>query len=104
MLSTSCNLNRFFEALEDMDYFDVIYFAEQEATAAERLCYQIKGVPKTCDRDVTEYANILKGFINFMRYGVKPPRISDLDFELFRSACKKVVQGSHRHGRCLDYL
>lgn len=77
MISKSCDFDEFFESVRDRDYLDVIYLADKEATEAERLRYRSRtrrlDPPEAC----AGYVDVLKGFIMFMRYGVKSPSMED---------------------------
>jgi hypothetical protein len=77
MISKSCDFDEFLERVRDRDYLDVIYLADKEATEAERLKYRARSrrfvPPEACEG----YADVLKGFIRFMRYGVKTPSMED---------------------------
>jgi hypothetical protein len=77
MISQSCDFDEFFESVRDRDYLDVIYLADKEATEAERLRYRSRtrrlDPPEAC----AGYVDVLKGFIMFMRYGVKSPSMED---------------------------
>jgi hypothetical protein len=77
MISQSCDFDEFMDGIKDLDYLQVIYLAHKEATEAERLKYHSRTArlvpPEACDG----YANALKGFIRFMRYGVKTPSMED---------------------------
>jgi hypothetical protein len=77
MISPMCDFNDFLESVRDRDYLDVIYLADKEATEAERLKYRSRTrrlePPEAC----AGYADVLKGFIRFMRYGVKSPSMEN---------------------------
>jgi len=83
MISQSCDFDEFIERVKDRDYLEVIYLADKEATEAERLRYRSRirrpDPPEVC----SGYADALKGFIRFMRYGVKSPSIEDTLHEGF---------------------
>ena len=77
MISQTCDFDEFIERVRDLDYPQVIYLADKEATEAERLKYRSKTrslvPPEACD----SYAEALKAFIRFMRYGVKIPSMEE---------------------------
>ena len=77
MISQSCDFDEFLESVRDRDYLEVIYLADREATEAERLKYRSRtrrlDPPEAC----AGYADVLKGFIRFMRYGVKSHSMED---------------------------
>jgi len=104
MISQSCDFDEFLESVRDRDYLDVIYLADKEATEAERLKYRSRTrrlkPPEAC----AGYADVLKGFIRYMRYGVKSPSMEDSlcgGLQAFREAAlenymegAEVVEGS----------
>ena len=104
MISQSCDFDEFMDSIRDLDYLQVIYLADKEATEAERLKYRSRTgrivPPEAC----AGYADVLKGFIRFMRYGVKTPSIEDPlleEIQAFREAAlenyiegAEVVEGS----------
>jgi hypothetical protein len=104
MISQSCDFDEFLESVRDRDYLEVIYLADKEAAAAERLKCRSRtrklAPPEAC----AGYADALKGFIRFMRYGVKSPSMEDSlrgGLQAFREAAlenyiesAEVVEGS----------
>jgi hypothetical protein len=104
MISQSCDFDEFMDGIRDLDYLQVIYLADKEATEAERLKYRSRTrrlePPEACEG----YADVLKGFIRFMRYGVKAPSMEDSlheGLQAFREAAlenytegAEVVEGS----------
>ena len=77
MISQSCDFDEFLESIRDRDYLEVIYLADKEATEAERLKYRLRAKTILLPHACAGYADALKGFIRFMRYGVKSPSIED---------------------------
>jgi hypothetical protein len=104
MISQSCDFDEFLERVRDRDYLDVIYLADKEATEAERLKYQSRTRELAPSEACSGYADVLKGFIRFMRYGVKSPSMEDTlheGLQAFREAAlesyresAEVVEGS----------
>jgi hypothetical protein len=83
MISNNCDFTHFVAAIKDKPYHDIIYLADQEATAAERLLFR-KAVNdderKKCGQ---RYATILKNLIAYMRSNVRPQKATDEYQELF---------------------
>ncbi|MBW2481904.1 MAG: hypothetical protein JRF38_18090 [Deltaproteobacteria bacterium] len=90
MISNNCDFSNFVAAIKDKPYDDIIYLADQEATAAERLLFR-NGVTdnerKKCGQ---RYASILKTFIAYMRSNVRPQRSNDEYSELFAMVLDSV--------------
>jgi predicted nucleotidyltransferase component of viral defense system len=89
-------LLRFIQAIQDKDYLDIIHFADQEATKAERDLYRRKGE----STEPKEYAEMLKDLIFYIRYGVKPQNIGNAEFQLFRSVCEDLAKRRETRSRC----
>ena len=83
MISTNCDFSDFVAAIKDKPYHDIIYLADQEATAAERLLYRndVEDVEKKkCGQ---KYAAILKDLVSYMRYSIRPKIRKPEQLELF---------------------
>ena len=92
MISTSCDIKQFLSSLKDMDYSDILCSVEKEATDAERLFYRRKRGGASGDDDSSQYARLLKSFLFFLRYGVKPAGLNEGDYQLFQSVGKDLIQ------------
>ncbi len=84
MISSSCDLKQFMEEIKDREYSDIIYLADQEAVEAWRQSRRRKDAHGSDKGTWARYADILDAFIQFMRYGVKPPGIDHAELQLFR--------------------
>ena len=103
MISESLDLGDFVETIRGKDYREIMYLAEQEATDAERLFYRKRTSDDFEDKTVSSYARVLKDFLFFMRYGVRPAGLTEEDFQLFRSVCKDVERRSPFRNRSIFY-
>jgi hypothetical protein len=92
MISQSCDVREFIEAIRDRDYLEVIYLADKEATEAERLKYRFKAKKRAEQEYCPGYADVLKNLIFFLRYGVKNRLIGKKDFDLFRSLRESLLE------------
>lgn len=83
MISSNCDFIDFVAAIKDKSYDDIIYLADQEATAAERLVFRkdVNGAEKK--KCGLKYASILKDLISYMRSNIRPQKSEDKYFELF---------------------
>jgi hypothetical protein len=57
--------------------------ADREATDVERFLYK-KHDTSVGDTKLREYANTLKDFISYMRYGIKTRKVRLLDLDHFK--------------------
>jgi hypothetical protein len=92
MISPSFNFREFIKEVQERNYLDIISLTEKEAYDAEYVSSGIKGSIEARKRGSANYARLLKKFLYFMRYGIKPAAIYDWDFMLFRSVCEKLVE------------
>jgi hypothetical protein len=83
MISDRCDFNDFVLKTKGRDYQEIIYMTEREATEAERRFYHHSTPDSEKVNGGQGYARSLKGFIAFMRYGVKPAHINQETLMLF---------------------
>ncbi len=83
MISTDCDFSHFVAAIKDKPYDDIIYLADQEATAAERLLFRNNVANDERRKCGQRYATILKRLIAYMRSNVRPQNKEDEYSELF---------------------
>jgi hypothetical protein len=84
MLSSSFDISEFIKKVEGHSEQEIIYLADQEATAAERYLYKHRrcrdGEEDSDDCiNVRQYALFLKDFVIYMRYGVLTRSVRKLD-------------------------
>jgi vacuolar-type H+-ATPase subunit C/Vma6 len=91
MISQSCDIKEFIEAIKDKDYLDAIYLADKEATEAERLKFRSHAATAPKNKGCARYADKLKGFINFMRYGVKDHFLEGHDLKALQSIRESLL-------------
>ena len=82
MLSSSFNIKEFIEKAKGHTYLDIIWMADQEATAAERCFYKL-GCKGDSDK-MMYYSRCLKDFILYMRHGVRTQKIRNLQLNAFQ--------------------
>lgn len=82
MISEKCSFKDFVEAVKDRDLSDMICLTDQEATSAERIAIKGYGIQDLNLSVCGQYSTKLKSFIIFLRHGVKPSIIKDLDLDL----------------------
>jgi hypothetical protein len=83
MISNNCDFTHFVAAIKDKPYHDIIYLADQEATAAERLLFRNAVDDDERVKCGQRYASILKNLIAYMRSNVRPQKATDEYQELF---------------------
>lgn len=81
MVHERCDIQKFFNNLKGLNFFDVIETADAEATAAERRAYRLGVAEGGCSQKA--YADAIKEFISYMRYGVKPSGVDPSVFEIY---------------------
>ncbi len=83
MISERCDFNEFALQTQGRDYLEIIYLADREATEAERRFYHHSTPDQEKAACGQDYAQCLKEFITYMRYGFKPPHIRGDVADLF---------------------
>ena len=95
MISSSHDIREFIRNIEDKDYFDMMYAAEQEATEAERQFYRSRKADDTLKEDSDRYVDMLKDFISFMRSSLKSKGAHDDEHRLFYRLYKRLEKRKH---------
>jgi hypothetical protein len=98
MISPCCDLNEFVEAVRNKDYYDVLYLAEREATEAERLRFRRRNLESRGQLGCPQYADSLKGFISYLRYGVPTRQVDKPDIERFRALRERLIDREFPEG------
>jgi hypothetical protein len=81
MISQSCDIKEFIAAIKDKDFLEVIYLADKEATEVERLELRQRAATATGSKACSLYADRLKAFIRFIRYGVRSHWLEGRDLD-----------------------
>lgn len=85
MISKTCNIEEFVEAVKGKKSWDVLMLALEEADRADRMirrnCRDTEAAP-CLDR---QYARQLKQLINYFRYAVKPRRPQSKVYQLYQT-------------------
>jgi hypothetical protein len=84
MLSSSFDISEFIKKVEGHSDQEIIYLADQEATAAERYLYKNRrcrngGEDSEHCSNVRRYALLLKDFVIYIRHGVLTRSVRELD-------------------------
>jgi hypothetical protein len=77
MISDRCDFDDFVRKTTGRDYHEIIYLADREATAAQRRVFHTGVSDEEKTRCGYQYAECLKGFIAYLRYGIKPACVSE---------------------------
>jgi hypothetical protein len=75
MISDRCDFEEFVAVANEWNYQDIITNADREATEAQRRFYHSSASDNEKALCGQTYAECLKGFIAFMRYGIKTTRL-----------------------------
>ena len=85
----------FIERIKDKSWFEIIRSAEKEADLAEHSSSRVKGAVNNRQMGSMIYAQELKEFIFFMRQGIKPFTVNELNWNLYRKVVDKLVEKGH---------
>jgi DNA-directed RNA polymerase subunit RPC12/RpoP len=83
MISMDFSLDEFVTAVKGRPSWEVLYMANREATAAERLLIVQPSAPDSQQRKISAYIDLLTEFMTFMRSATKIPRTSKKSHPLF---------------------
>lgn len=75
MISGGYDINTFIGQVQNKPYEDVILMAQDEATAAERICLRNRGTLPGDHNAPYTYACQLKDVIQYLRYGTVSPAL-----------------------------
>jgi len=94
MISPSYRIENFVDAVKDKNYVEIIILAENEVNGAERkMPPHVKGATKA-RREGGYYVAVLKGFLFFMKSGIKRSGIAcalrnSMQFSIYKGAIEK---------------
>ena len=97
MISDHCDFEEFALQADGRNFDDIITMADREATEAERRFYHSSIVDSDKLLCGQQYAECLKGFITFLRYGIKPAGLDPetlLHFDRIREDALQVKRPS----------
>lgn len=85
------DFNDFLHRMSALDYHDILIKADQEAANIEKGSFKAKGAVERRNMGSLEYAQKIKEFLYFMRYGQKPAGVSAEDFQKYYHVVKPLV-------------
>ena len=81
----------FLRRMSALDHHEILIKANQEATNVEKGSFNVKGSVERRKMGSIEYAQKIKEFLFFMRYGQKPSGVSVEDFQKYYHVVKPLV-------------
>jgi hypothetical protein len=92
MISPSFEAPNFFDVIHDKSYPEILALADEEVRMAEARSSRVKGAVAAREQGSGQYSAVLKCFLFFMRYGIKPGGVLEEDFAMFRPVCERLVE------------
>ena len=92
----------FLRSVRDLDYQEIIQAAENQVYAIEPGLTRARGAPERRRLGGGKYVAKLKKFLFFMRSGIRPGTVDDLDFQAYRSVCASLVRRGQFKPEILD--
>jgi hypothetical protein len=102
MLSPLLRPGKFFAALLDRDYHEIIALTEEEVAGAETTGRRARVGGEAQQQKQVAYAALLRAFLYFVRYGARPAGVRDVDFARFRPVCERLVHKGQLKADALD--
>lgn len=99
------DLQKFLDTVAGLDYPKMLQAAEREVRAVEgRLAPgRVKGeIDKQYRILALDYLRLIKGFIFFLRRGMKPESLSEQEFRRFKPAVRSLVRKGQLKANILD--
>ena len=99
------NFQEFLGNVGELDYSEMLQAFVREATAVEARLSPgrgRRGINKQYRWIAVEYLRLLKGFIFFLRSGMKPNGLSMEDFCYFRPVVEKLIEKGQLKSGILD--
>lgn len=95
------DMNVFFKAVEDKDVVEIIFLADQEATAAWRLAYRLRESVRSGAELANGYGDTLVELIYFLRSALdyRPSKISPEVYERLYQLQESRAEGQVRPAR-----
>ena len=93
------DFQRFLSSISDLGLPLMLKEASLEADSLEN---GIKWVDRQYKYKAEEYLRLLKGFVFFLREGIKPGGVSEEEFRSFRPAIEKIVDKGQFKPTILD--
>ena len=90
MISQNCDFEEFIEAIKSQDHMEIVYLAEQEATQAERFMFRSQSDPEEIQKCAKEYSALLKKFIQYIKYDVKPKLPAGHEYQAFAAISENL--------------
>jgi hypothetical protein len=97
MVSPSCDIKKFIEAVREKDYLDIIYLADREALDVWRYSKRAKVRTQVHQKEMADYEMRLKEFVTFMRSSLIRRQDKNPDFQLFNSVREDVFRSVALH-------
>jgi hypothetical protein len=85
MISSSCDIKEFVEAVKCKDVSEMVVLADLEALGAWRMSRRQKKRPDQAHLSCNRYETLLKEFVRYARSGVFPKKANDPHYSVLRS-------------------
>jgi hypothetical protein len=85
MISSSCDIKEFVEAIKSKDLSEMVVLADMEALSAWRMSRRHRKPLETGQLSCNRYETLLKEFVRYARSGVFPKKSNDPHFSVLRT-------------------
>jgi hypothetical protein len=85
MISSSCDIKEFVEAVKNKDLSEMLVLADLEALSAWRMSRRHRKRPDPDQMPCNRYETLLKEFLRYARSGVFPKKSNDPHYSVLRS-------------------
>ena len=102
MTASQYDFTTFIDRVKDMSYIDMLSTAEQTLTSSENRSHRCKGALRARQQGSLSFVNEVGEFIFFLKNGIKPSSVSELNWALYRTPIENLVQKGQMKPSALD--
>ncbi len=84
------------------DFTELLKNGEEDAAEAEVGSVGVKGAVQKRESGSLEFAQRVKQFLFFLRYGEKPDSVSDIDWQSYRPIIEALVKKRQMNDEVMD--
>lgn len=100
--NTPYDFRHLIDQVKDMNYLDILQYAEKEADRVESISYGKKGAVRAREQGSARYVDQIGAFLFWMKSGRRPAGATDEDFQFYRIVAEKLVEKKQFNPQVLE--
>lgn len=85
------DFDKFIDHVKDMNYIEMLRYAEQEANRVEGRSFGVKGAVRARQQGSMDYVNRIGAFLFWLRHGKRPASASENVFQSYKVVAEQLV-------------